>query len=904
MSNRSRLPWLAAAALAVALVYAYFRFLWPHPEGLSQTVGGVVVQLLHPRRLAWLLVVPFLLVVLSRSLAGLPWQQRALSWLFRSAFVVLLSLCVGQLVRRAFSDRVCTVFLVDVSDSVTDEALAQSRATVQRAIAGKRAADRAIVVRFGRRPERLKLTEQGELPPLRSSAGGFGSETDLQAALQLAYGAFPPGYLRRVVLLSDGAQTRGDLLSEAPRAARFGVQISTAPYPFAPPAEVAVVDLSVPAGVKVGQPFFVSATLRATQTGPARVRLFQGEMLNGLDSVRTLELAPGDNAVKFRSVVRVGGPISYRLEVDRLEQDHFAENNRFVRSVDVPGRPTVLYVDGQPARASYLASALGAQQFDVDLRGPTALPRSLPELSRYDFFILSDIAADKVDAGVQSLVEQYLKEVGGGFLFAGGTAGYSLGGWGGTTIERLLPVRMDGEHRRDMPGVALSLVIDRSGSMTDLPIEMAKAACRATVETLRGDDLVEVIAFDSQPRRFVKMQPARYRNRIQSEIATIQPGGGTAIFGALDAAYQDISVVQARKKHVILLTDGRAESDGIVDLVGAMIAERITVTTVGLGDSADADLLRLIAEAGGGRYHHVPDPNALPRIFTRETEMISRQAAVQEWFPVRQTAPADFLRGIDLASAPLLHGYVATQLKQPPAQQILQSDQGEPILARWRVGLGWALAWTSDVKNNWAVDWLRWGNFGRFWGQLIREHMRANRRRELDMVVTRRGDKIVASVDAFTPDGQFESGLRSQLRLQGPLPSEDERPIAMHAVAPGRYEASFELDQYGSFLLSATHSRVDESGQEQIVAVSSGQVAEPYPGEYSHLEPNRRLLSRVASVTGGVADAAPQAYFAARGEKTPFDEPLWPKLVLVAIACALLDLLLRRVRLFDRDFRR
>ena len=46
---------------------------------------------------------------------------------------------------------------------------------------------------------------------------------------------------------------------------------------------------------------------------------------------------------------------------------------------------------------------------------------------------------------------------------------------------------------------------------------------------------MEVIAFDSQPNRFVKMQPARYRNRIDNDIATIQPGGGTAIFPALDA---------------------------------------------------------------------------------------------------------------------------------------------------------------------------------------------------------------------------------------------------------------------------------------------------------------------------------------------------------------------------------
>jgi Ca-activated chloride channel family protein len=47
-----------------------------------------------------------------------------------------------------------------------------------------------------------------------------------------------------------------------------------------------------------------------------------------------------------------------------------------------------------------------------------------------------------------------------------------------------------------------------------------------------------------------------------------------------------MTVTQARKKHVILLTDGKAPQ-GIRDLVQAMIAESITVTTVGLGGGVD-----------------------------------------------------------------------------------------------------------------------------------------------------------------------------------------------------------------------------------------------------------------------------------------------------------------------------
>jgi len=905
--------WLSFCLLVLgwlALSLAYLRWLGPQTTPLVWEQGGRHYQLLEPRALGFGLLLPVFLLTLYRSLADLPWQQRLLSTLFRSSFVLLLALCVGRLVRSVETSRICTIFLVDVSDSISDAALSEASSTIGRARAAQRPDDELRVVSFARRPRLLELGPQGELPAWREPAQARPSgderysETDLQAALQLAYGVFPEGYLRRVVLLSDGIETRGDLLAEAQRAATFGVQLSSIPFEQPVPAEVAVQSLGVPSGVKVGEPFYVTADIYASQPSSARARLFQGDALNGLDSVRTLALVPGRNEVRFRSVVRVGGAVNYRLELDGVQHDQFAENNRFVTSLDVPGRPTVLYVEGQPARATYLASALGAQQFDVDVRGPTALPRSLAELERYDFFVLSDVPAEQVDPSIQDLTERYVRDLGGGFLFAGGESGYSLGGWSNTTIERLLPVSMDNEERKDMPGVAMSLVIDRSGSMTGLPIEMAKAACRATVETLRGDDLVEVIAFDSQPKRFVKLQPARYINRIRAEVATIQPGGGTAIFPALDAAYQDISVVQARKKHVILLTDGRADSDGIRDLVGAMIAEGITVTTVGLGDGADADFLRLIADAGGGRYHHVPDPNSLPRIFTRETEMITRQSAVQEWFPVRQTSNADFLRGLSLAGAPLLHGYVATQLKPAPAQQILASDQGEPILARWRVGLGWAVAWTSDIKNNWAVDWLRWGEFGRFWGQLVREHMRTKHRRELDMTAELVGQRVHASVDAFLPGGGFENDLQSVLIVTGPLPGGERREVPLRQAAPGRYQADFELDGYGSFLLRADHYRIDAEGKRSLSGVSFGQISQPYPGEYARLEPDRALLERAALATGGRFSPQIESVFDPQGQVVTSREPLWPRFILAAIVCFLLDLLLRRVRLFDRQFQR
>jgi hypothetical protein len=312
----------------------------------------------------------------------------------------------------------------------------------------------------------------------------------------------------------------------------------------------------------------------------------------------------------------------------------------------------------------------------------------------------------------------------------------------------------------------------------------------------------------------------------------------------------------------------------------------------------------MISDLGGGRFYKVIDPQTLPRVFTRETEMVSRSAAVEEYFQPKVVAPADFLRGLDIGGAPYLHGYVATKLKPPPAQEILESELAEPILARWHVGLGWSLAWTSDVKNLWAVEWLRWPQYGQFWGQLVHEHMKQRKRQQLDMraAIDPATGRVRASIDAVDADDSFENGLEAKLKVTGPQPNGETRDVPMRQTAPGRYEADFPLDRYGSFLLRASLSRTVDEGKAHAgtVAESYGHVTNPYPREYLALTPDVGTLERAASATGGAFDPAAAAVFDPAGEVIRYHEDLWPRFVGAAVVLFLLDLLLRRVRLFDR----
>ncbi|MDH5671628.1 MAG: VWA domain-containing protein [Myxococcales bacterium] len=894
MSRARLLTGVALLVLGLALGSLLASALGNAPRAVPGLGGHF--EVLDPAYLGAIAAVLLLAWASHGSLADLPRPQRLLSLLLRALALSTMVLALARLSRVEDATRISAVMLVDVSDSVGDPDLQRARELVQHAEKARGGNDLQLVT-FAARPARVAAPEDGSLAQAIARQPGGGSESNLQAALQLAYGLFPAGHIKRVALLSDGLQTRGDLLTEVSRARGFGVRLTHHALAGGAPHEVAVRELSLPDAPQVGQSFDVRATIFASKPGKARVRLYQGEVLGGLDAVRELDLAAGDNSVSFRSVLRVPGPARYRIEVEPLGPDHFAENNSVTTTVVALGRPRVLIVDSAPAQARHLADALGSGEFDVDVLPPSALPRSLGEAARYDFFILSDVPAEAVGAEPMGVIERYVRDHGGGFMMAGGDQSFGLGGYQRTAMERLLPVRMDSQRRRDEQSLALALVIDTSGSMAGMKMELAKDAAKAAAEVLGASDSLGVVGFSSSPERKVRMQSAQNRLRIGRNIGQLMARGGTAIFPALDMAFGDLLGVRARVKHMILLTDGQTQEQGIPELVRAMRAEGITISTVGLGTDVNRSLLQESANLGGGRAYFTNDPHNVPRIFTRETTTVGRNSAVEDLIAATPITPADFLKGLDMGSAPYLRGYVATEAKPTPAQVIVASDLGEPLLARWRVGLGWSLAWTSDIKSRWSTDWLRWRGFARFWGQLVREHMRRKHDTELPLQARLERGEVVVVADAIGPDDRFINGMESTLTIADSGGGGFEERHAMRQTAPGRYETRFPLERYGSFSLSALH-RLDG----RTAGIGHARLDRPYPREYAATEADLALLSR-ASELGGGGPLDVERLFDRRGEHVRGHQALWPQLLLLTIALLLLDLLLRRLRLWDRNFR-
>jgi Ca-activated chloride channel homolog len=888
------LLWVALATAAGLAIYFGIDAWIDDRATIVQDWRGRPVEFLDPRWFKLAAVIPYFFLLRLVSLTDLSVAQQWLQSLLRGAIVAALAVAMARPSWVTRDDKIATVVLIDVSDSVSDGQLAAAEKYVDELESAARGGDTLQVITFAEKPQVIRK-QDGAWPIARHSAAGAG--TDIQAAMQLAYGLYPPDRLSRMVIVSDGNQTEGDILAESYRAKEMKVRVAWQNFPDDKVKEIRVVGASVPDEVKTGQPFEVTAEVWSTHDDDVTLVMQQGDPKTSLDAktlTREVRLQEGVNRVKFKTEVKHDKSATFKVRLSKYGADTEKANNEVAISTPVKGKPHVLYVEGgvlrNPGTARYMEKALEHEDIDVEVRGPRSLPSSVEELRKYDMVLVSDVPAHFMNPGQMAALDRYVRD-GGGLVMAGGEDSFGSGGYQGSRIEQIMPVRFDSETTRDQPDIALMLVIDRSGSMQGAKLEAAKESARATTEVLAPNDIIGVVAFDSEAITYVKPQRASNRMRISAEISRIQAGGGTNIFPGLREAFEHLQGVNAKVKHVIVLSDGEAPYDGIVDLVNDMRSARITVSCVGV-QGADRNLLSLIADNGHGRLYMVEDIGALPRLFMKETTEAKKSQLVEDLVKVRVAKRVEAIEGTGVEGAPYLHGYVTTKPK-PTAEVILISDLGEPILARWRHGGGWSVAWTSDVKNRWAVDWIRWGGYPKFWGQLVRSSMKREMWKAYDMYASVDNGRAQVVIDAIDPNDKFVNELDTELEVIDPRTNQPTMTMTMEQAAAGRYVADFKIEKYGTFLLKAVHKR---SGKQ--VAETQGSVSLSYPLEYLRTTPDVAPLEHAALVTDGWDQPEPAKLWVPDQEPVEYIEDLWPWVLFAVAGLMVLDIYAKRLRLF------
>ena len=836
----------------------------------------------------WLLVlVPLVWLAGRFSRTNFNPRQHLLQTTVRTAVLAALAVALARPVFEVGSSRLSVVYLVDVSYSVSSASVTEAAARIAELNSALRP-DHSRIVAFARTAQVVADGDAlGQLVSSQDDTAFDRGASDLDAALASARAELAPGHVPRLVLFSDGRVTTGDVATAVAQLANAGIPVHV--FPLAPRelGDVWVEALHLPARLAPGGLIAATVDVGAQRSANAVVEIRNGAKVLGS---RTVALTPGTTPVGVDISVDEAGAVTLDARVTS-SADPLATNNALAQAAWVAPRPRVLYVEGTLTSARYLSAALEQSGFDVETRPASGLPATVDGYSPFDVVVLSDLARSALPDPRIAALSTWVEELGGGLLVAGGEAVFGEDGYRESPLERLLPVTFE---RKDEPEVALVMVLDKSWSMAGTNIEMLRISAQAAVDVMKDEHTLGIVTFnDGLDWTLTPRQVGPNREMIRKAIAGIEPSGHTLIFPAVEQAYLALQKLKARAKHVLLLSDGRSYPDDYEALINKMTVEKMTVSSVAMGAAADRELLQNIAKWGKGRSYAADNPRDVPQIFVKEAKDVTSPGFDEKLLrPV--VKHAGFLEGIDFSRAPQLRGRTATVIKDT-ALELIQTEEEDPLLAYWPIGAGRAAVFASDVKDRWAADWLKWRGYGPFFSAIVREL--AGQRFaawSLDLeVAPARGAvrNVTAIVEAREADGRPKNLLRPTVRVEA---GGTTRDLVARQVAPGRYEARLTTDATASISATLVNATLPAgAGLSRRFLPDAG-------AEYRFGPPDDALLRSIASSTGG--SVAPDGDQLRSGDmdSRAARRAAWPGLVLFALIAWATDLLLRRIRLFEK----
>ena len=863
----------------------------------------------------WLALVVVLMWWFSRhSLAGLGPARSRVSMATRALVVVLLVLAMAGTHKILKSEDLCVMFVVDESRSVPSDARRQAEQFIARVCQEMRPDDRAAVLTFD------GLTDIKQLPSRPGPEGGlhvgvpFGDgqspdSTNIGQALRMAEACALDSTNNRVVVLSDGNQNVGDAAEEAKTAAANKITVDVVPLRYQRGPEIVNEQLRVPAYANLHDQVFLRLIFRSDQETSGTVyvyqRVGQEEELVDLDSASDRQgiretLHPGRNVFTVSLPIKVARTHEFRSEFvpDDASADVIRENNvaRAFTNIEGPQRVLVIGTKDDVPDNEMLVDALRKEDIDVQYEPAESVNLEPAAIQDFSAILLSNVPADYVSAAQQQALATYVRDMGGGLLMLGGDASFGAGGWQGSVVEDIMPVRFDVDEIKQIPRGALAIVMHSC----EMPqgntwgIEVAVAA----LKTLSRLDYFGVVGYTMTGVDWeVKMQLATNKDAIIGKIRNMQNGDMPDYDTSMELAYQGLmSCRDAKQRHMIIISDGDA-SGPAPGLVNKLVGQGITCSTVTVFPHGGGDAIKWIADATKGRSYLLCQPGdekQLPRIFIKEARVVRRPLINEEPFKPRVLPNiSDIMLGISEAEIPQSGGYVVTTpRKVVDVEMPLVSQKGDPLLAHWRCGFGRTVAFTSGWWKHWGKEWTPWEGFSKLWAQAVRWAMQQGTAADYDVTTTIEGDEGHVVIESAGSEEGTIAASGFVAKVIKPDGTAAELQVAQ--TGPGRYEARFPARHTGTYLVNLRSLNPED---EKPVMIRTG-VTLAYSPEYKDLATNEGLLQTVADEAKGrmlSLQADSKAVFAHNLPPTITRTPIWDLLLKIAVFVFLFDVAVRRV---------
>ncbi len=829
--------------------------------------------------LFWLIIPLITILGLRYSLVNRPKGLKIASFALRAAGIALLALTLCRPFINSDSDNIHAVFLLDVSESVDLNAAKDSLTQIESAIDSLNMGDSYNLFLAGRELKQVNDPTQARDILKQWQEGLADSElrsaTPIDELLLTARLAFKADKARRIILYSDGVTTGSNTAETIKTLARENIDVRFEKLTPLKKPELSVISLTPSTHTAyAGQIVRLTVKLATnTHSSPAEIKiLHRGVVIANRNVTATIgEL----NQFHFDVPMTQPGSSTWAVNITAAD-DHFTINNQARCTINVKGKPRLLILHQKSRQIRDFARALRKQEFQVELRGKYGLEGSLQELLSFDAIIIADVPASDLTITQMNMLKSYVSDFGGGLLMTGSENSFGLGGYYKTPVEEVLPLISRFEKEKEKPSMAMVLVIDKSGSMNGLPIQLAKQAAKAAIELMSPQDQAAVVAFDSRARIICEMTSASDPDTINSNIDTLAAGGGTFVMPGMETAYEMLQQTTAKVRHIIILSDGHSQPADHESMASNMSDSGITVSTVAMGSGADQSLLSRIAEIGKGRYYQTNDPSNVPQIFTRETMQASKSAIKEDLFSPLIIANHPMLSTYTDDDLPFALGYVITKAK-PTAQVLMALETGDPLLATCRFGLGTGLAYSSDLTDKWGGEWLAWDQCGKFWAQVLRNIARKVNADGVYVQTQIDNQNWLMDIKRTNPSGAPVNSITWNATLTDQ--DNNTHPITIQQSGLGLYKATIPLEKV-EFASLSLH---DEDYNKTAVL----HYNRPYPAEYNlSTQPD----PAIASLKGCKPNQVTQ-----KPQMVKIYKPFASPMIITAILLFISGILLRRI---------
>ena len=178
----------------------------------------------------------------------------------------------------------------------------------------------------------------------------------------------------------------------------------------------------------------------------------------------------------------------------------------------------------------------------------------------------------------------------------------------------------------ERPPLNLAIAADLSGSMQGESMLHLREGLLRMIDSLEPEDRITLVGFGDQAELLAE-QVGPDAPELVTAIEAMVASGQTNLYAGLSMAFEQVDAFaeEGRQNRVILVSDGVAtegltQPDTIEGLASAWNEQGYGLTTIGIGDAFDVELMRGLAELGSGSFYYIEDPQALDEVFEEEVQ--------------------------------------------------------------------------------------------------------------------------------------------------------------------------------------------------------------------------------------------------------------------------------------------